>query len=301
VAVTCPRYNRVVLYDLTDTGLLGSAREIVLEGQPVAIAAGPDRLFVLQRPSGDARHIEAGYWETYNFQGGRVGSRYLVGMYPDDLVITPDGRHALVLTSGSAEGGAHRPRPALETIALGADATTHRVVGRVEFDGPKDDPSRLAVSGSGRKAFVALAGSNRTATIDLENPSEPSILEFASHAGQENHSPFDDQDDPSDHPLVKEGFAARLEFPGQGACLLRTRPRESVLRIDDELGRPDYSGRFPLRTALSLGSTRATGIDVAPSRGLIAVATRSGSLHLIGIRPGPELAQNEETASAVLE
>ena len=162
LAVTCPRYNRVVLYRVTDDLRLELHRDIELEGRPVAIWPAEDRLYVLQRPAGDARHVEPGFWETFDFQGRRIGSRYRVGFYPDDLAITPDGRYALVLTSGRAEGDPHRPRPALAVIELGADSVAHRLAGRVELDNEGADPDRLALSASGRQAIVGMLRKDQT-------------------------------------------------------------------------------------------------------------------------------------------
>ena len=97
---------------------------------------------------------------AFDFQGGPVGSKVRVGMYPDDLAVTPDGRHALVLTSGRAEGGAHRPAPALDVVALGSKSGSEppRVVGHVTFEGPGDDPARLTLSATGRRGGGHAAG-----------------------------------------------------------------------------------------------------------------------------------------------
>ena len=43
-------------------------------------------------------------------------------------------------------------------------------------------------------------------------------------------------------------------------------------------------GRFPLLGPFNLGRTRPTGLAYSPERGLIAVATRSGSIHLVELR-----------------
>ena len=71
LAVTCPRYNRVVLYGVAGEDGLKPVREIVLEGRPVAVWPTADRLYVLQRPAGDALHLEEGWWETFDFEGRR--------------------------------------------------------------------------------------------------------------------------------------------------------------------------------------------------------------------------------------
>jgi glycerol-3-phosphate acyltransferase PlsY len=40
-------------------------------------------------------------------------------------------------------------------------------------------------------------------------------------------------------------------------------------------------GRLPLTGPLNIGRTRPTGLAYSPERGLLAVSTRSGSIHMI--------------------
>src|SRR5262249_55171646 len=59
-----------------------------------------------------------------------------------------------------------------------------------------------------------------------------------------------------------------------------TRHRESVVElIESSLHRP--LGRLPLTGPLNVGRTRPSGLAFSPERGLLAVSTRSGSIHLI--------------------
>jgi glycerol-3-phosphate acyltransferase PlsY len=287
LAVTCPRYNRVVLYRVTSGESLDLHRDIPLEGHPVAICPVEDRLYILQRPVGDARHIEPGYWETYDFRGRRLGSRFRVGFYPDDLTITPDGRHALVLTSGNAEGDEGRPRPALAVVALGDDAAAHREVGRVEFDRHGDDPERLALSATGRWAIVGLRGSNQSATIDLSDPARPRVVGRADRGTTEGPSPLVVEGDNFASPVSRGGDAIQLELPEVGSCVAYTRTQVSGLELYEAASRRPL-GRLRLRGALNMSPTRPTGVAYAAGRSLIAVATRSGSVHLIAVRPGPD-------------
>ena len=113
LAVMCPRYNKVLLYDVTDTASLTLKAEIALEGRPVAMATAGQRLVVLQRPPGDDKHLGPGWWESFRFDGSRSASRVQAGYYPDDLAVTPDGRFLLVLSSGQAEGDKKKPLPGL--------------------------------------------------------------------------------------------------------------------------------------------------------------------------------------------
>ena len=104
LAATCPRYDRIVVYSVEPNGKLAQIREIQLEGRPVALATLADRFVVLETPTGDQRHVEPGWWETFDTDGNRLGGRHVAGYYPDDLAVTPDGKHLLLLSSGQAEG-----------------------------------------------------------------------------------------------------------------------------------------------------------------------------------------------------
>ncbi|MGE5756673.1 MAG: glycerol-3-phosphate 1-O-acyltransferase PlsY [Planctomycetaceae bacterium] len=287
LAVTCPRYNRVLLYRVTEAEGLEVVRNVALRGRPVAVAAARERFYVLQRPIADAHHLEPAYWETFDFRGAPVGSKFRVGFDPDDLVITPDARHALVLLSGRAEGEANRPDPALEVVALdGAGAP--RVVGHLTFDRPGDDPDRLTFSASGRRAAVSLLGSNEVAAIDLADPAKPRLLGRSRLPEAAVLAPSPSAGDAIAMPVAPEGEAVPVRLPSRRACLACTLPHGSALALYDLATRRPL-GRLPLRGGLlRLSPTRPTGIAFAPERGLLAVANRSGGVHLIGVRLGPD-------------
>ena len=82
LAVTCPRYNRLVLYRVTDHDGLEALNDLALEGKPVALCLADDRLLVLERPPGDNRHVEPGWWQAYDLRGERLGEKVLVGYLP---------------------------------------------------------------------------------------------------------------------------------------------------------------------------------------------------------------------------
>ncbi len=114
LGVTCPRYNRFVVYRVADDRKLELAADVDVEGRAVAVWPMPDRFLVLVRPAGDARHVEAGWLQVVDRQGRLVGSKFRVGFDPDDVVATPDGRWAFVILSGSAEGESNRPAPRVD-------------------------------------------------------------------------------------------------------------------------------------------------------------------------------------------
>jgi hypothetical protein len=175
LAVACPRYNRVVIYRITGDFQLVRERDLKLDGRPVALAATPSSLIVLQRPAGDARHVEEAWWDVFTPGGEPVGSRFRLGFDPDDLAVSPDGRTALVLRSGRAEGEWNRPLPSLLAVAI--EGTTPRPLGAVDFTDANDDPERLAWDASSGQAVVALGGSQSVARIDFSDTDHPRLIE----------------------------------------------------------------------------------------------------------------------------
>ena len=67
--------------------------ETQLEGRPVGVVAARRSIRRARAPAGDAKHVEPGWWEIFDLDGKRVGSRHLAGFYPDDLAVSPDGTY----------------------------------------------------------------------------------------------------------------------------------------------------------------------------------------------------------------
>ena len=130
-----------------------------------------DRFIVLERPHGDQRHVEPGWWETFDLLGNKKGSRKLAGFYPDDLALSLDGKLLYVISSGQAEGDPKKPMPAIETFGLELTSGEGRTVSRVEFD-PRDDPGHVSgfLSASGRCAAVLLAKTNQDRRFRSKRP-----------------------------------------------------------------------------------------------------------------------------------
>ncbi len=296
LAVTCPRYMRVVLASVTASPGLELIRDIKLEGRPVALAAAKDRFYVLQRPHGDARHMEEAWWETFDFDGRPIGSRVRIGWDPDDMAISADERYAYVLTSGLAEGETNRPAPAL--ICFDLTSSPPKAVGRVSFDLPKDDPERLLLLPNGRAA-VSLRGTNAIARIDLADPTSPKLIDRI-----EAPSPLV----PDAITLTKDG---RLLVGDPDAHAYWRQAGDALIRVDVEGGAADLVeaeglvfvtlpkgsgvavlsaeahvplGTLSLRGTANLATTRPLGIAYSPERRLIAVSNRAGgSVHLIAV------------------
>ena len=296
LAVTCPRYNRVVLYRVTERATLALIRDVELAGRPVAVAAAAaaDRFYVLQQPSGDARHLEPGWWDTVDLSGNRIGSRFVTGFYPDDLLLMPDGRHALVLTSGRAEGGPHRPAPELAVVALDDGTGAPCIVGRLAFDGPNDDPARLTLTTSGQCAAVALWGSNQVASIDLHDLARPVLIARSPLPELEVPYPSRSGDDAILMPVDSRSeavWAERSTVAGTPAerFVACTLPHESGLRLY-HAGTGRALGELTLHGPLNLGRIRPTGLAFSEERGLFALANRSGGVHLIALRSRDDVA-----------
>lgn len=287
LAVGCPRYNRVVLFRVDDEGRADRFRDLDLGGRPVAVRASGDRLFVLQRPHGDARHLEEGYWEAFDFGGNPVGSKFRIGWDPDDLAFSPDGRWAFVVTSGHAEGEEGKPDPALVVVSVGDRTERHRIVSRVELTGPGDDPERIVLSDSARYAAIVLAGSGQVAGFDLTDPATPlatgrlplAAVEVPYLSGVEDGGeilmPVDSDRD----------TALVLAPPGiEGPLLVTTLPEGSALEVVH--GRERRSlGRLPLRGPLNYGTIIPMAVTYCPERSVLAIADRSGGVRIVALRP----------------
>ncbi|RUL86735.1 glycerol-3-phosphate 1-O-acyltransferase PlsY [Tautonia sociabilis] len=288
LAVACPRYNRAVLYRVDEDGRATHLRDLRLPGRPVAVRASGGRLFVLQRPHGDARHLEEGFWEAFDLQGNPVGSKFRVGWDPDDLAFSPDGRWAFVLTSGHAEGEQGKPDPALVVVSVGDRTEDHRILARLSLTVPGDDPERIVLSESARHAAIVLAGSRQIAGVDLSDPASPV---------ETGRVPLANLEVPYMSPIGEDGGDAILmpvdsdretvlveDAPGvAGPLLVSTLPRGSALELVDGRERR-AKGRLPLRGPLNMGSIIPTGLTYCPDLGVLAVADRSGGVRIVAFR-----------------
>jgi acyl-phosphate glycerol 3-phosphate acyltransferase len=311
LAVTCPRYNRLVLYRVSEDETLVPFRDLALEGRPVALQAAHDRLYVLQRPAGDAQHVEHGYWETYDFEGRRIGAKFRVGFYPDDMVLTRRDRLALVLTSGRSEGDPHHGAPALLCVDLDPDAASPRVVSRTEFADAEDNPEKVVSSLSGSHAAVVMGGSKKVVGLDLIDPETPRLTGRVSLAPAEVPYPSVSDYDFLFMPVDSDRESIAITPPpGDGGTvlvggifrhtyqyLLSTVPDGSALEFFQSAKNWRPLGRMPLRGVANLGTVRPTGLAYDAGRGLVAVANRSGGVHLIALRSN-DVGMSRAVASA---
>jgi glycerol-3-phosphate acyltransferase PlsY len=293
LAVMCPRYNKVLVYRVNDLSALEPVAEIAVEGRPVAMAPVENRLVVLQRPAGDDKHLEPGWMEVFDLEGKRVGERIRAGSYPDDLAVTPDGRLLLVLCSGRAEGDAKKPLPGIDVYRGGLEAGTPTPIGRLDLE-PGDDADRLVISASGTRALVTLPRAKQTVAIDLSHPEAPAAAGRTELASAD--APYVSSSPDGDWivmPTARESETVPLEqgalSSGKGketssvGYLICTRPDQSDLEIAQASPRVTL-GQFPLKGPLNLGGTRPSGLAYSAERGLLAVATKPGTVHLIEVR-----------------
>ncbi len=286
LAVTCPRYDRLMIYRVTESPALEPARDVELGGQPVAVCAARDRFLVLTRPTGDLRHVQKGSIRSIGFDGRPLAAPIEVGFYPDDLAIGPDGRFAFAICSGRAEGEPDRPLPSFATV----DLAEGRVVASVEFGGSKDDPWRVSLSTTGQAAAVTLRGSDVVAAVDLSDPRAPRLIGRTPLSAREVPYPSIDGPDWLMMPVANDREAVLMPSPGTDGpfdpvrgLVVSTLPDDSGLDVV-EVASGTKLGRLPLRGTANLGEVRPMGIAGSPDRGLLAVATRSGSVHLVAIR-----------------
>ncbi|MCA1686840.1 MAG: acyl-phosphate glycerol 3-phosphate acyltransferase, partial [Planctomycetia bacterium] len=199
--------------------------------------------------------------------------------------LSPDARRAFVLTSGRAEGDSKKPVPALDVFEMDQAA---RSVGRVTFDGPRDDPSRITLSSTGRCAAVTLPGADEAVAVDLFDPTAPRLVGRSRLARVDHPYPSRSQDDTLLMPVASGREALLLTLQGVDGCVLSTLPQGSGLEVVLDGGRRSL-GRLTLHGGLfGLGTIRPTGLAYSPERGLIAVANRSGGVHLVAIHPVAE-------------
>ncbi len=293
LAVLCPRYNKILLYRVTPRVALEPISENAVEGRPVAIAAAGERIVVLERPANDDKHLQPGWWESFGLDGQKIGPRIAAGYYPDDLAVTPDGRFVIVLSSGRGEGDKNKPLPGIEVFSTALVQDAAPSIGQLSLQ-PSDDPDRLWLSASGKCGMITLPKTEQTVAIDLSRPEAPTVAgrsELA-HADGPYVSSSADHDwiimpAAGEHEVVAIKGLNSPALQGQGTCsadyLVYTRPEHSILELVQVAPRCTI-GQFPLKGPLNLAGTSPSGLAFSPERGLLAVTTKPGAVHLISIQ-----------------
>jgi acyl-phosphate glycerol 3-phosphate acyltransferase len=294
LAVLCPRYQRVLIYQIDDLCRLRLTAKVELDGRPIALAALSDRLVVLQRPPGDDLHLKPGWWDTFSFDGRAIGPTVSAGFYPDDLVLTPDGRFLLLASSGRAEGDGQKPPPAIEVFsASGGEAGQPVALGKLAL-AASENPERIHLSAAGTRALVSLARSSLALAVDLAHPELPRLvgqLELptsgrpylsASPDGDWLLMPGSSEAEAVPLPPLAETKSTLNSESTRPPALVCVAPEESALEvIQTEPQR--LLGRFPILGPFNLGGSRPAGLAYSANRQLLAVATKPGSVHLISV------------------
>ena len=289
LAVTCPRYDQLVIYEIdSTTRRLKQVVDRKLKGKPVALAETPDGLLVLQRPAGDNRHIEPGFCEPLSIQGEPLGPAWPVGYDPDDLVLSKAGSVAFVLLSGNAEGESNRPDPELIAFDL-TQGDRPLPLSKVRLGNSETDPQRIQLSAKGTHAAV-LIRHGYLQGIDLSDPSNLRATGTVSLSGRNRPALSASEDDVMVMPAETMADVATLaatDANGEGAW-------ETLVTMEADGGELVFFGthstaplgKLTLRGPVGIGQVRLCGLAYSPERGLLAVADRSGGLHLIE-RSGP--------------
>jgi len=289
LAVLCPRYDRLMIYGVEADRSPMLANDVLLDGQPMALASSGDRFWVLERPSGDERHMKPGHVQGYSQSGEKLGRRITVGFYPTSMTVIDGGKVALVLTAGRSEGDPHHGVPALEVLDLAAG----RVMATVPFDRPGDWPWRVSASSSGGVASVVVSGADEVAAIDLSDRSAPKLLGRTPLPTRGLPYPSIESGDWILMPVATDRECAVIASTDgtspMGGVLATVRTESSELEVFP-LGSPESLGRLPLRGSAGFGDIRPTGVACSPDGRLLAVTSRSGGVHLVAIRPKPAVA-----------
>jgi glycerol-3-phosphate acyltransferase PlsY len=286
LAVMCPRYNRVLVYRVGADFTLQHRSKIDVDGRPVAIATAGDRIAVLQRPVNDRKHLEPGWLDVFTFDGSRVGPRVTAGYYPDDLGVTPDGRRLLVLCSGRGEGDADKPAPELTIYPAEFGAEPPAPVGRLTFEAG-DDPERMFFSSEGTRVLVTLAHSRQSIAVDLADQAAPAVSGRVELPAEE--FPYVSRSPDGDWMVMPTGLESEaVAVPGPRSTaspdyLVLTRPDDSALEIVQATPRRTL-GKFPVMGPFNLGGTETSGLAYCHARGLLAVSTKPGTVHLIRLQ-----------------
>ena len=185
LAMTCPRYTKFTLWDTTGAAGPQQIREIELQGRPQRITPYKDKVFIVQRPPGDDRHIKPGFFEVFDNSGKRVAGPIDIGWDPDEIALVErDGKlYGLILLSGNAEGEDNRPAPCLNIVEIHPETFQIQEVGKVVFNEPEfkgEDPLRVLNSKVVRdgksneySAWVSFGRKAGLRKVDWTDPRRP--------------------------------------------------------------------------------------------------------------------------------
>ena len=196
----------------------------------------------------------------------------------------------------AARRGTRRSRwRSLEVLDAGPRDRRRRARWAASNFDASDDPERLTVSASSRYAAVLLAKSRRTVAVDVSDPDVAPA--DRPHAGRRRPgaamSPQSEDSDWIMMPAGSDGDTIALECPElarrrRGRAPARrtpitwSRPARSESALEILQTKPQHEvGRFPLLRAVQPGTHPADRPGLLARAELIAVATRTGSIHVV--------------------
>lgn len=316
LAMTCPRYSVVTIWETPDDLPPVNRRNVDLQGRPVGLRALGDKIVVLQRPPGDDRHVKPGFFEVFDRDGNRQGEPVEVGWEPDQVeFVNRDGKtYALILFSGAAEGESNRGAPSLVFARFDQEMLTFEKLGQVEFETDGEDPLHFtpvvetADGVTKARALVTFGRKPGAAWVDWTDPAAPKRLVrhgWPEGAGEASRD-FVDRANRRVLSLPTDPSRFAVSFPFDGGApstvsISKPQPAQGAgpnardirfLAIDHDKGK---IGRFgtrlgvyfetPLKGPYGFGAVRLTDLAVfeAANGRLLKVAAidRAGGLHWI--------------------
>lgn len=278
LAMLCPRYNRMVLYRVTEENQLETQGEVELDGRPMTLAISGDQLFVLQRPASDQRHLEPGWIDGFSLTGEKLAIHWEVGNNPDDLAVAPDGRTLLVVSGDRTTGDGQPPERALLVL----DRADGSPVARVGLGRWEDEEGRIYLSATGQAAAIAVHATGRALMLDLTDRAQPRILNEADLPDREHAYPSIGEGDRLLMPVASSGESILIDH--DGPIVVGTCPRDAAIELIAHREEGERSlGRLPLRGPFNIGQAKPMGLAWSPDRQLLAVSTKSGAVHLLAV------------------
>ena len=86
------------------------------------------------------------------------------------MAVAPDGKHLFVISSGRGEGDPKKPLPALEVVAIDSEASSGRLVGRLDFDASDDLDRFVACGFSARPPSFCCLGAVKPQQLTSPSP-----------------------------------------------------------------------------------------------------------------------------------
>ena len=323
LAMTCPRYTRLTLWQTRPDLAPLPLKTIELEGRPQRLVSFGDKVIVVERPPGDDRHIKPGFMEVFDAEGRRIGEPVELGWEPDDLVLAErDGRlYGLILLSGNAEGEDNRPNGSVRVVEIDPNSFQIKEINSAEIPEVKklnQDPLRIASASIKSEnhaekhvAMITLGRSGAVRRLDWTNPASPvwgeelklpdeaepvgaaidatghHLVTASSKTGQALAIPLNPAEELKSLPKVPESIA----ITAIGGLSKPFFDMRSVVVSEDAskvgfLGE-DYFVFKRLRGPYGFGSVRL--MDVAAwendsSTMQLAICDRSGGLHWVVVR-----------------